>query len=45
LKNGTDAERRTKEQLERILAFNDLSRYEFTHDVIIDEKAFLHRIG
>jgi len=37
--------RRTKEQLERIIASYDLSRYKFTHDVIIDEKAFLHRIG
>jgi len=41
LKNGTDAERRTKEQLERILASYDLSRYKFTHDVIIEREGLL----
>ena len=38
LKNGTDAERRTEEQLDRILASYDLSKYTFTHSVVIDEK-------
>ena len=39
LKNGSDAEQRTKQELERILASYDLSRYTFTYQVIIDEKA------
>jgi hypothetical protein len=42
LEHGTDAERKTKEALARILATYDLSRYTFTHDVIIDEKAIPH---
>jgi hypothetical protein len=42
LKHGSDAEQRTKQELERILASYDLSRYTFTHEVIIDEKAIPH---
>lgn len=42
LKHGTDAERRTKEELERILASYDLSKYTFTHEVVIDEEAIPH---
>jgi len=42
LKHGTDAERRTKEELERILASYDLSKYTFTHEVVIDDKAIPH---
>ena len=42
LKHGTDAERQTKEQLERIVSSYDLSRYTFTHAVVIDEKSIPH---
>jgi len=42
LKHGTDAERRTKEQLDRIVASYDLSKYTFTHSVLIDEKSIPH---
>ena len=42
LKNGTDAERRTKEQLDRILASYDVSKYTFTRSVLIDEKSIPH---
>jgi hypothetical protein len=42
LKHGTGNEQRTKEELERLLASYDLSKYTFTHDVIIDEKAIPH---
>lgn len=42
VKHGTDAELRTKAQLERILASYDLSKYTFTRSVIIDEKSIPH---
>jgi len=42
LKNGSDAEQRKKQELKRILASYDLSRYTFAYQVIIDEKAFPH---
>jgi hypothetical protein len=42
LEHGTDAEQHTKEELARMLATYDLSKYTFTHDVIIDEKAIPH---
>lgn len=42
LKHGSDAERRTKRELERIILSYGLSRYTFTHEVIIDEKAIPH---
>ncbi len=42
LKNGTEGERETKAQLERLLKNNDVARYAFTHDVIIDEHSIPH---
>ena len=42
LKNGTEAERETKAQLERLLKTNDVSRYSFTHEVMIDEHSIPH---
>ena len=39
LVNGSDDERRTKEQLERLLAAHDVERWLFTREVLIDEKA------
>lgn len=42
LEHGSAAEQRTKEQLERILSSYDLSRYTFTHQIVIDEKAIPH---
>jgi hypothetical protein len=37
--NGTDAECRTQEQLERLLASYDLGKYTFTRSVVVDEKS------
>jgi hypothetical protein len=42
LKHESDPERRTKEQLEHIISSYDLSRYTFTHEVIIDDKSIPH---
>lgn len=42
LKNGTDAERETKTQLERLLKSYDLAAYTFTHEVVIDEHSIPH---
>jgi|SRR5882672_1360784 len=42
LKHGTDSERQTKEQLEKILNSYDLHKYTFTHDVVIDERSIPH---
>jgi hypothetical protein len=42
LKNGTDAEQKTKEQLQRLIASYDLSRYTYTRQILIDEKAIPH---
>ena len=42
LKHGSDPERQTKEQLERLLSSYDLQKYTFTHSVIIDEAAIPH---
>lgn len=42
LKNNTERERATKAQLERLLAGYDLSRYTFTHSVLIDEHSIPH---
>ena len=37
-KNQSDAERRTEQQLRRILAACDLSRWTFSRSVVIDER-------
>jgi hypothetical protein len=42
LKNGTDAERETKTQLEQLLKSYDLAAYTFTHEVVIDEHSIPH---
>jgi len=42
LKHGSEVEQKTKTQLERILASYDLTKYTFTHEVEIDEKAIPH---
>lgn len=42
LKNGTDAERETKMQLERLLKSYDLTAYTFTREVVIDEHSIPH---
>jgi hypothetical protein len=42
LKNGTDVERETKAQLEKLLKSYDLKKYTFTYDVLIDEQATPH---
>ena len=42
LKHGSETERETKEQLERLLASYDLKRYTFTHAVIIEDKVIPH---
>jgi hypothetical protein len=42
LKNGSDAERQTKVQLERLLQSYDLTGYTFTREVIIDERSIPH---
>lgn len=42
LANGSDAERRTKEQLERILRTVDLERWIETREVLVDETATPH---
>lgn len=42
LKNGSQAEIQTKEQLQRLLKTYDLSKWIFTRSVVIDEKAIPH---
>lgn len=42
LKNGTDDERATKAQLERLLKSYDLTKYTFTHEIIIDQNSIPH---
>jgi hypothetical protein len=42
LTHGSENERRTKTQLERLLMNYNLSKYTFTTQVIIDEKAIPH---
>lgn len=42
LKNGTDVERETKAQLEKLLKSYDLKKYTFTYQVLIDEQATPH---
>src|SRR5690348_10802294 len=42
LKHGSDAERQTKEQLERLLSTYDLQKYTFTRSVVIDERSIPH---
>jgi len=42
LANGSDAERRTKEQLERILRTVDLERWIETREILVDETATPH---
>jgi hypothetical protein len=42
LRNGTDSERQTKTQLERLLNSYDLSKYTFTREVVIDEHSIPH---
>ena len=40
--NGTESEKRTRTQLERILALHDLDKWILSTDVVIDEKAIPH---
>src|SRR4249920_1565447 len=42
LANGTDRERQTKALLEQVLESYDLSRYTFTRQVVIEERATNH---
>jgi hypothetical protein len=42
LKHNSEHEQQTKAELERLLASYDLSKYTFTHEVIIDENAIPH---
>jgi len=42
LKNGTEPERETKAQLEKLFTSYDLSKYTFTNQVIIDEHSIPH---
>ena len=42
LKNGTDVERETKVQLERLLKSYDLQKYTFTRHMLIDEQDTPH---
>jgi len=42
LKSGTDAELKTKEQLQRLLAAYDLSKYTYTRQITVDENAIPH---
>lgn len=41
-KHGTDRERRTKAQLEKVLQDHDLTKYVFTRQVMIEEGAVNH---
>ncbi|MEW6131277.1 MAG: hypothetical protein AB1757_29880 [Acidobacteriota bacterium] len=42
LKNGTQAEIQTKEQLQKLLKTYDLSKWTFTNSIVIDEKSIPH---
>jgi hypothetical protein len=42
LKHRSDAERQTKEQLERLLGVYDLRKYTFTKSVLVDEGSIPH---
>jgi hypothetical protein len=42
LAHGTDAERQTKALLEQLLVSYDLSKYSFTRQVVIEERAVNH---
>lgn len=42
LKNNTQAEQQTKEQLQRLLKAYDLSKWTFTNSIVIDEKSIPH---
>jgi hypothetical protein len=39
---GTDRERQTKDELEKVLISHDVSKYTFTRKVVIDERAMNH---
>ena len=41
-KNGTDVERETKAQLEKLLKSYDLGKYTFAYHVLVDERAIPH---
>lgn len=40
--HNTDRERQTKTQLEKVLRDFDLTKYTFTHEVTIEERAMNH---
>src|SRR5262245_52213072 len=42
LKNGSRAEIKTRDQLQRLLRTYDLSKWIFTKSILIDEKAIPH---
>jgi len=42
LAHNTDRERQTSEQLQKVIASYDLSKYTFTREVIIEERAMNH---
>lgn len=42
LAHGTDRERQTKARLEQVIASYDLSKYTFTRQVVIEERAINH---
>ena len=41
-KNATDHERQLKNELEKVLGANDVSKYTFTRTVIVEERAMNH---
>ena len=41
-KNGSDRERQLKNELEKIIASNDVSKYTFTKSVIVEERTMNH---
>jgi len=41
-KNATDHERQLKNELEKVVAANDVSKYTFTRTVIVEERAMNH---
>ena len=41
-KNATDHERQLKNELEKVLGTNDVSKYTFTRTVIVEERAMNH---
>ncbi len=42
LKNGTEGEQKTKQQLQRLLSSYDLGPYIYTQHIVIDEKSIPH---